>query len=349
MLHQYCPSELASEPLTASSKRKATYSASSPRAKRHCRSEDSHTTPCHGEPETLIEKLRRAQGKARLVRPIFWTENILQEFQVEFVRTKRPRTSGSGLYDAEESGQARAHATPWDDDDNIRWIKTLGQAGSNIQACLVKEILKRRGMPWITVRNDHAQLRTLRHRSATLGSDELAFLLGNKVATIVVTEGIFGTESSSQACLAYIHFESIALMRKREAWAVMGKRNSDNVEELAKQCRDRERWIRPRQECEDPYIIGILIALAQEQRAKGDIEGQKGWKVHLIGLPETYASEMYFYTATIPRSFLDRIDNPLERGECPGFKVSYELINLTKPRKAARLLYEVLRENALCK
>ncbi|KAK2606328.1 hypothetical protein QQS21_003259 [Conoideocrella luteorostrata] len=194
-----------------------------------------------------------------------------------------------------------------------------------------------------------SKLRTLQSRSVELRRNELGLFLGNRLAATIKTEGIFGTRSSQRACLAYIQLENIAFLRDHKAKAVLRNCNKAYIAAMKKKYIDQKRLVQPRKEVEDPYIIAIFLAMVQEQRAMGYFTGDEGWKVHLIALPKTFASEMYFYSATIPKSFLRGLDNPRVGGLFErGFTVSYELIDLMKPREAACLLYEALRNNALC-
>ena len=170
------------------------------------------------------------------------------------------------------------------------------------------------------------------------------------MATTVVTEALYGKERG-RSLLAYMHFHNISALRKEEAWAKL--RGLVNTP-VATKCSRKEQSTRPERECEDPYIASILISLAQEQQARGDDKGKAGWRVHLLGIPETEAWEVYFYTATIPRALLEGLKKPmmpltLEPGEPLGFTIRYQSISLIKPRKAACLLWEALNQNALCK
>ncbi|KAG6014794.1 hypothetical protein E4U43_006121 [Claviceps pusilla] len=66
-----------------------------------------------------------------------------------------------------------------------------------------------------------------------------------------------------------------------------------------------------RARCEDPYIAGILIALAQEQRRRGVAvvedgeEHDAGQRVHAIGYQASDNAEVFIYTALIPDGFLN--------------------------------------------
>lgn len=96
--------------------------------------------------------------------------------------------------------------------------------------------------------------------------------------------------------------------------------------------------LQPAMEAEDPYIIGILIALAQQQQRLRDENGAPppttGEKVYALFLPEAPAEVMYFYKAVIPRAFLRKLEYPWEAHECPQVTVSYRSVDLTDPAKA---------------
>ncbi|UKZ61470.1 uncharacterized protein TrAtP1_002736 [Trichoderma atroviride] len=101
----------------------------------------------------------------------------------------------------------------------------------------------------------------------------------------------------------------------------------------------RLRNIQPTNKAEDPYIAAVLIALAQEQRrqradaaAKNQgpsIESPKHFKVHVLALSELKVASLYFYTARIPSTFLDRLDSPSLHIPSKPFRVSYHRIFLS--------------------
>lgn len=105
----------------------------------------------------------------------------------------------------------------------------------------------------------------------------------------------------------------------------------------------RLRNIQPTKEAEDPYIAAVLIALAQEQQrqraeaaAKNEgasIKSPKHLKVHVLALSELKVPSLYFYTARIPSTFLDRLDSPSLHIPSKPFHISYHRIFLSSTTK----------------
>lgn len=63
--------------------------------------------------------------------------------------------------------------------------------------------------------------------------------------------------------LAYITFDEIQTLRGRHVYTPFGKRTSAPVHRVQQK---KMKSLQPQNQAEDPYIVAILIALAQEQR-----------------------------------------------------------------------------------
>ncbi|TWU70519.1 hypothetical protein ED733_000916, partial [Metarhizium rileyi] len=148
-------------------------------------------------------------------------------------------------------------------------------------------------------------------------SNDIQLSYGGKDADRQRTNGIF-TVKSGVRTVAYINLETIRTVRRRH----MGVQNLRDLRLMIKknnpvgwQIKKKLDRLRPAMEQEDPYIIGILIALAQSQRRIGQ-DRRKGERVYVIALPGTRAPVAYFYKAFIPAAFLNKFDNPWEAHEC---------------------------------
>ncbi|KAF5023378.1 hypothetical protein F66182_4581 [Fusarium sp. NRRL 66182] len=77
-----------------------------------------------------------------------------------------------------------------------------------------------------------------------------------------------------------------------------------------KHTKDHKRF-EPRDPYKDPYIVAILVALAQHQRRfLGDgPSGSREFPVHVLAC-DSYHPGFHLYKAHIPTSFLDRFDKP---------------------------------------
>ena len=83
----------------------------------------------------------------------------------------------------------------------------------------------------------------------------------------------------------------------------MSKRPNAAVVERGKKAL---RAIQPEQECEDPYVVSILIGLAQEQVARG----QPDHVVWVVSLDGPGAEALYIYWAEISAAFLRKLERP---------------------------------------
>ncbi|KAM6480709.1 hypothetical protein HDV62DRAFT_381276 [Trichoderma sp. SZMC 28011] len=103
--------------------------------------------------------------------------------------------------------------------------------------------------------------------------------------------------------------------------------------------------VRPVNEVEDPYIVAVLIALAQkQQRRQHAVAGtqadtpnredasdgeSKAHEVFLLAHTAMDKPCLYFYTARVPSSFLDRLDYPSENIPSRPFRIKYHEISFS--------------------
>lgn len=96
-------------------------------------------------------------------------------------------------------------------------------------------------------------------------------------------------------------------------------------------------------EPEDPYIVSVLIGLAQEQLSRGGSTSQaKELVVHVLALPGVRSYHVYFYKAVIPREFLRKLECPSEAVECGKLTIRYLEFDLPKMTKR---LWRVLEDH----
>ncbi|KAG8415643.1 hypothetical protein J3458_009472 [Metarhizium acridum] len=166
-----------------------------------------------------------------------------------------------------------------------------------------------------------------------LKAGKVEFQFGDKTVNQLRPDGIFETNSGGPQLVAYANFETISTFRKRHS-------------------RGRARkllMIQPAEACEDLYIIGILIGLAQLQRRRsGSREGceaEGGQRATLMGIPTREAKWLYVYTTRIPDKFLAKLERPSQRSDCDRVVVRYESISLIEPQRAVRRMWLALRRN----
>ncbi|KFZ23199.1 hypothetical protein V502_02329 [Pseudogymnoascus sp. VKM F-4520 (FW-2644)] len=211
-----------------------------------------------------------------------------------------------------------------------------------------------------------------------LGSHELlSFQFGHHVIDLR-TDGLFASTCTTPS-LAYINldafhsFRNECIRRKflgRSAHRRKGTQNSP----VARLIDKTRRCLQPEKEAEEPYIVAVLIALAQQQRRQhqqrknrfggsGEISSarqsnvyaiprpgeqdnplfSKSFKVRLLAVTGTIAPKLYLYAARIPSQFLDKFDLPSKSSPSGPISISYYSVPLPNPGKLPKKLYCALR------
>lgn len=100
----------------------------------------------------------------------------------------------------------------------------------------------------------------------------LSFYFRLQPVASVWTEGVFSRNSTGPS-LAYVTFDGIQSRRSKFVHNSAGKAFNEPV---FRTCDKKLRSLQPENTVEDPYIMGILIALAQEQRRHRQRNEQQG-------------------------------------------------------------------------
>ncbi|KAH0522842.1 hypothetical protein TsFJ059_006629 [Trichoderma semiorbis] len=172
----------------------------------------------------------------------------------------------------------------------------------------------------------------------------LNFYFNGRHVASLYTYGIFSRTSyeADGPSLAFLSLRDVSQQRN------MSIRFPRHVERSSPEYRIAEKnrnSVRPVNEVEDPYIAAVLIALAQkQQRRQHAVAGTQAdtpnredasdgeLKAHEVFLLAHTAMDkpcLYFYTARIPSSFLDRLDYPSENiPSCP-FRIKYHQISFS--------------------
>ncbi|WYZ36374.1 hypothetical protein EsH8_XIII_000026 [Colletotrichum jinshuiense] len=69
----------------------------------------------------------------------------------------------------------------------------------------------------------------------------------------------------------------------------------------------------PAQGTHDPYIAAIVVAAAQHQQRSGPYEGMASIQVHVVFSDADDTSQLLVYTASVSRSFLDKLAHTRRR------------------------------------
>lgn len=99
----------------------------------------------------------------------------------------------------------------------------------------------------------------------------------------------------------------------------------------------------------EPYLVGILIGLAQARRvtmAAGYSVDTSVLAVHLLAVRRIRSQEVYLYRAEIPAVLLQCLESPSKTLEYSGIVVRRHCISLAKPLEAACLLWQVFHNTS---
>ncbi|PLN79115.1 hypothetical protein BDW42DRAFT_173584 [Aspergillus taichungensis] len=195
-------------------------------------------------------------------------------------------------------------------------------------------------------------------------SDILSFYFNRQHAAHLVTDGIFSS-SAAPSSVAFITFDTIQSLRANH----VQPHKSKSVPVL-RQRRKRLQLLDPPNPAEDPYVLAVLIALAQNQRREQQEQKQQkdqglgtgmnetqpksaslpsegmeqgapsaaqSFKVHVLAVSLAFAKYLYVYTATIPVEFLDKFDEPFRYSPSCPIVVKYRRITVLRAYSWTRL------------
>lgn len=187
---------------------------------------------------------------------------------------------------------------------------------------------------------------------ATIPYENLPLRFGGRIVDKVWVDSLFSSDPrTAHPTFAHIHYETLQRHRRRHVNSSRKRRFNLPIEQLE---RAKLRRLQPLQEEEDPYIIAILIAMAQEQQclsspapicdpsSHGQHRVQTFFKVNLIASQDTDSPCLWIYKASIPSTFLDRLDEPSRFFPDSDFMVRYCRIPFSVSEKFADRLHRVL-------
>ncbi|KAL7941401.1 hypothetical protein V8C42DRAFT_335051 [Trichoderma barbatum] len=194
----------------------------------------------------------------------------------------------------------------------------------------------------------------LEHCGMTIDNySTLSFYFNGRRVAHLHTDGTFLRTSSKLdgPSLAFLNLRSVGIRRDN---SIRPRRFKVINPPACNIRRRKQESIRPVNEAEDPYIAAVLIALAQEQQHQQanvaakqenplDREytpdmGPKHYKVFVLALSALETPCLYFYTAQIPSSFLDRLDKPSQNIPSRPFRIRYHRIPLSPVKAMKRVL-----------
>ncbi|KAH8808219.1 hypothetical protein F5884DRAFT_857761 [Xylogone sp. PMI_703] len=173
-----------------------------------------------------------------------------------------------------------------------------------------------------------------------IGLKLLPFFFGGRVVNVLHTDGIFSYNSVIPD-FAYVGFDTIHTLRHKYINVPPLKRQNLPVVTIREKKLHR---LHPKKEAEDPYIIAILIALAQ-QNGRAKVQEQSRHKrqplegnwMHTPLHPGTH----------IPPEFLDKFDMPSRFSPSRPVSVLYSCIYLSSPQQVIKQLDCALRTSGI--
>ncbi|KAK3293973.1 uncharacterized protein B0H64DRAFT_462295 [Chaetomium fimeti] len=136
----------------------------------------------------------------------------------------------------------------------------------------------------------------------------LYFYFHQRIVTTLRIDGLFSFPSSRSDIppLAYLDLKKL---RSRGEMLVVPSASRRPNPPVARLRLKHQRRFRPANEIEDPYIVAVLVALAQKRQQYRFRNLAADLKVHVLVLP-TDAQRFFFYTARFSAPFLNRFDQP---------------------------------------
>ncbi|KAK1749640.1 hypothetical protein QBC47DRAFT_354760 [Echria macrotheca] len=274
----------------------------------------SRTTASTHEPSSLHSILRDNETERLYTHPLQWSSRHLQLINCQFVRRtlnpkstvtgrKRPLEHPTDVKLAGLSEQAIDRASRY-----LRQNCTTESKNST-----VRQLLRDHGI------DQHSPTDDL----------QLPFCFNQRQVALLPTDGIF-CNSSGQIVLAYLHLSTVKERRNPSIRPRRHARVQTNIP-TTRLKHKAESSPRPTGELEDPYIAAVLIALAQQRRSNqhtttlsgrnqnperptspsGSASGAGDYlKVYVLVLPENNLQGLYFYSARVFTTFLDRFEQP---------------------------------------
>ncbi|KAG5926974.1 hypothetical protein E4U42_002752 [Claviceps africana] len=291
--------------------------------------------------------------------PIAWTTVHLDFLNIGFDRIDKPPQDG--IVAVTEGGPREKRNIPWQKPNRsyrlwcasemiAKWPslnfenqkrelrEMLGHCGIDVaddyrtEPKIKDKDTGRRGEETINAITHHG-FNYIDKRTRTMAMARVGFQFGKKILRkgSVRPDGIF-EQASTGTLIAYVNFSSVSVQRENPSRSKGRTRNRS------------QRSTPPSKTHEDPYIAGILIALAQEQRRRQipivDGEGGAGQRVHAIGAYERSTAELYIYTAVIYDGFLDKLERPYEFCESSRVSIQYFPLDFSQqPKEAADYLW----------
>ncbi|KAI1765860.1 hypothetical protein GGR53DRAFT_247066 [Hypoxylon sp. FL1150] len=192
----------------------------------------------------------------------------------------------------------------------------------------------------------------------------LPFEFKRRTITTLPVSGIFAHRRSAIS-LVYLDLECCVASKRDRSIGLSMSGNLDGPVWRMKQTQQRQ--LQPPNEAEDPYVVSVLIALAQilqykprpQNRSVNDPDeclesaptkldpttlprqAATDFKVQVLALARDAAS-LYLYTARIPSVSLDMLNEPSNHHDANVVLISYHVVQLTDCEKSVQNIKGIL-------
>ncbi|KAK4233944.1 hypothetical protein C8A03DRAFT_38310 [Achaetomium macrosporum] len=270
------------------------------------------------------------------VHPIVWTSGQVRLLGCHFA-PKEPRMDRNGQSDAKPAAE-QVSTAPQRSQQKQRYQELIWNAA-------IYDSLKRSG-----------------YRAVEFNA---GFRFGQHTLVPVPTNGLFWAPSI-YPFLAYVNYEAVEVLRSKRFAPWPGSRDSA----AAAKVRDiMLRAVQPPNKAEDPYIAAILIAMAQEQQILGRVAASEGapssptqstasedtdsetssqedpsFEVRVLVAPNTAPQFLSVYSASVPSSFLAKLEWPSRFSPSPPLQIAYRQVPFSPsgPERLRDLLPRVI-------
>ncbi|KAH7248417.1 hypothetical protein B0J15DRAFT_498480 [Fusarium solani] len=317
----------------------------------------SPLTPTSQSPSTLsLNGVLRQHRKRLYIHPLQWTSQHLHVLGCEFVT--QSRTPSPPLEEI----------TPSDPNEDLRPQQTVDASPNAIKAMkalksLRSEFNNEKGRIWAIDDLMAAYGFAHRPRPSSSGHDLLPFGYGARVVASLKVDRVY---SHSCAFAAYLDLDRIDLLRTDTVYTSWHRKLFEkwpDNEPVKRILEAKLRRIQPSAQQYDPFILAVLVALAQERRRpcptrnaaetpsavlKPDSNTRlsrhvidlmaSSMQVYVLATTSCDSTHLWAYTARFPAPFLDKFDQPSQACYADPLAISYFKIPLSPISTSTRML-----------
>ncbi|KAI0867368.1 hypothetical protein GGS24DRAFT_515728 [Hypoxylon argillaceum] len=314
----------------------------SPSSTKRRRVSNSSSVPLWRQPHPLsVNGLLRKHCRTRLfVHPLRWTAQHLELLGYQFFRRSKSELRDHSQHPHQNSLQLPSEA------ETRQTIERL-RSRSNVKTWIMCQFLTGCNATYAIPPDDRSRL---------------LFDFKRKTIARLPTNGVY-SHHSNMASFAYLDLNSVVSVRDK-AIRVTVSRILDGPVRRIKQVQRRR--LQPSIEAEDPYIVAVLIALAQglqrqhrEQSVDGPDECLESaptkldpaalpqqtpadFEVRLLALAKD-SRHLYFYKAKIPSTSLDMFNEPSQYHSSSVVEVTYHSVRLEVSETSVQNIESIIR------